>query len=1355
MNKKSSSRLLSVIVSIALIFSMFPLLRASAASENVNPVIENPGFELSLADGKIPGWNIVANTEGLMEVSSDRVKSGTQSLHFKDSNNAKSLQVMSNKIDVVAEGSYIAKAFVNVVNQSHNIGYEVHYFNDSNVKVGSATLKLFPSSVLGKDQWTEIALPFDVPAGATNIKLLFNSGGVSLTEAYFDDVSIEVVSLPEPPEEPPAPVISDKIVNPGFEMDLVDGHIPGWSKDVTTVGSMELESVIVKNGSNSLHFHDSSATTRFRVLSDKIAVTPGITYSSSATVYVIQQTHNIVFEVQYFGQDDKEIGPRQQVLNAPATLQKEAWNTIENNSKAPAHAVYARIGFYSGDPSLTRVYFDDVTFAKEEDEPPIQDIESEIMNPGFEMILTDGRIPHWTIDSATEGLLEINTQTVRSGTNSLYFNDRSDTKGLRIFSNKVAVVPGESYIASAYANVVNQSHNIVLETYYYDAGGTQVGFKNNLFSSNSLGKNTWTMMRLSSDAPANAAYATIALYSGNPSLTEAYFDDVAFNMIPPVEPLDRNYQAPVNLGPMVSVNLGQAGAIQQNSLGENEVYFHTNGLPGKFYAVDAETGELKFSELIPNSEAIWAMTVGSDKNVYFSVTGDGKLYRYLPAQKKIELLGTNPSGSWVWDLEASPDGKIYGGTYNSDKSDGKVFEYDIATGTFRNYGSVKTGQDYVRGIAVDGDYIYAGLGTNVHLFKINRHTGEKTEIIIPDNATNTKTGDTGTIADVFIANGKLFVSVSTINMVVLDLQTHELLNTFQYSNMISKPSPYDPNLIYYKHETKLFKYNMAINQSSEIQLPVPLPDTVRVKDMQWIEMKSGEKAGKIVLAMVTQYGEYILYDPADHWLSFIELEIDPAPVRIQALELGMDGRIYLGGYQRGMSIYNPFTNDIDLNISSFAQPEGIGFMNDMVYYGTYVGAIMYRYDPTKPMVLNSNPELVYDIKNEQDRPFAITSGDNKLFVGTVPDYGMLGGSLAIYDEVKNSWTQYNQVVENQSILSLAYKDGFLYGGTTVWGGLGSNPAASEAKIFVWDTALNRKVDEYSIHIPGIDEAPRMIGEISFGPDGLLWGVVDGTIFALDTNTKQVVKSKLLFPSLYNTSKWKAYDLRWSPDGMIYTTLSRKLMVIDPETLRYKIIDDAGLMNDMTLGIDGSIYYVPDAGTTLSRIAVPETDATLSAITVDGKWIAGFSPGVTKYNVSALTNSEIQAATTQPGASVSTQYIESKKQTVITVTATDGKSKLEYIVNHIAAAPTPTIESISGQLEQFIASGDVTKPLTNQLQSSLELAMHHLNKGQSKQMIKSLEDFLKHLANKAHQDRISVQAKAKLEADVRALIHMYP
>ena len=875
-----------------------------------------------------------------------------------------------------------------------------------------------------------------------------------------------------------------------------------------------------------------------------------------------------------------------------------------------------------------------------------EEIESQgnVVNAGFEMALNeDGSIPGWTPESGASGI-SISTSTFNNGSQSLHFKDASDKAGLRVLSDKFPVVAGKAYLSKVMTNVVNQTHNIVSEVRYYDQNDRLISdkIKQELFGN--LPKNQWTELKVFTDVPTNAVTARIAFYSGGISLTEAYFDDVTFELAEVDKPLERDYNDPTNLGEMVQVQLGQASVIQENQMGENEVYYHSNGLPGTFSVLDAETGELKFSEVIKDTEALWAMTVGSDKNVYFAGTGDGKLYRYVPELKKIEELGVNPSDDWVWDLEASEDGKIYGSTYPH----ASVFEYDIATGEFRDYGTIKEGQQYARGIAVTDEHIYVGIGTTKHLFKVNRVTGEKEEIIIEGHS-----GQDGMIENIFIVNDRLLVSVGSITMLVIDPETNEVVHTFQYSNMISEPSPHNANLIYYKFQNRLYQYDFSVNQSTVIEGIPMLPDTVRVKDMEWITLTSGET----VLAMVTQYGEFMLYNPTSNSVKFIELDISSQAVAIQALETGHDGKLYMGGYQRGMSIYNPFTKELEVNIPSFAQPEGIGFLNGKVYYGTYVGAMMYSYDPLEDVDLNSNPKFEYDITDQQDRPFAITSGDDKLFVGTVPDYGILGGVLAIYDEKTDEWSQHRNVVQDQSIIALAYKDGKLYGGTSVWGGLGVDPKATEAKIFVWDVETGEKIEEFTPNIPGIDETPRMIGGLSFGPDGNLWGAVDGTIFAMDPVTKEIVKSKVIRPSLYNSSKWFPYRLQWAPDGMLYTTLSRKLIAIDPETLEYKVLVE-DFMNNMSLGVDGSIYYA--LGSKLYQIAVPETDATLKSITADGKVLPGFSPGRTNYTISSAHKMDIEAKTSEEGAQV--EIVTSENSTLIKVTATDGISELEYKID---------------------------------------------------------------------------------------------
>ena len=44
-----------------------------------------------------------------------------------------------------------------------------------------------------------------------------------------------------------------------------------------------------------------------------------------------------------------------------------------------------------------------------------------------------------------------------------------------------------------------------------------------------------------------------------------------------------------------------------------------------------------------------------------------------------------------------------------------------------------------------------------------------------------------------------------------------------------------------------------------------------------------------------------------------------------------------------------------------------------------------------------------------------------------------------------------------------------------------------------------------------------------------------------------------------------------PDGLLYTTLARKLFAIDPGTLQYQVVYD-DIVTLMAIGADGSIYF---------------------------------------------------------------------------------------------------------------------------------------------------------------------------------------
>lgn len=625
-----------------------------------------------------------------------------------------------------------------------------------------------------------------------------------------------------------------------------------------------------------------------------------------------------------------------------------------------------------------------------------------------------------------------------------------------------------------------------------------------------------------------------------------------------------------NLGPAALAAKAQGVAI-----GDGEVYYAINGDPARFYAADADTGEVLYTESLPNSDVVWGMTVGSDGNIYFSGTFDGILYRYNVQERTLDKVGKNPSDAWVWQLKSTLDGKIYGATYPN----AKVFEYDIETETFIDLGTFKEGQEYARGIGVTDEYLYVGIGTTASLHQMNRETGERKEIKLPI------TDEQTSISNVWEYNGYLFIAYGT-SLLTYDIMTEEVVHEMYWEDLhtfdglISSPSPYDDNIIYFrdKQTGELWTYDMAAKEIQAVEPKIALPGSA-LKDIRWIKDENGQD----VLAMLHHQLEYSIYNPITNELSVSYPEAEMEGLTIQSMEFGPDNLLYIGGYQGSFGIFNPEDNAYILQERDPHQVEGIGFINDKVYLGTYGGARIFEFNPNEAFDYTDgkntdNPKMVYGIPDEQSRPFTFTSSEDKLFVGTISDYGKLGGSLAQYDVKTDTWTSKRNIVEDQSIIGLAHDDGIIYGGTTIAGGLGIAPTQDAAKMFTY-TISSDTYEVFSLSFDHMDK-PTMIGELSMGPDGLLWGIAFGknnenedssTIFAMDTGTKEIVKSKEIYVGETNGSNWRPFYMRWDANDNLFTTAGRKLSVISPDTLEVTQILE-GNVEIMDIDKDGNIFY---------------------------------------------------------------------------------------------------------------------------------------------------------------------------------------
>ncbi len=638
---------------------------------------------------------------------------------------------------------------------------------------------------------------------------------------------------------------------------------------------------------------------------------------------------------------------------------------------------------------------------------------------------------------------------------------------------------------------------------------------------------------------------------------------------------------PESLGQPVAAVISQGVAFGKSEAGRAELYFAVNGEPAIFYAVDAESREVTFSQSLPGFDVVWAITATGDGNIYFAGTRDGNVYRYSPADREIRNLGPNGTGySWVWDMVASDDGKVFGSTSRG----AGVFEVDVESGRSRSVATGFTEEDYARGLGATGDALYVGIGMTAHLFRIDRDSETVEEIPVPNSG---RPGSS--ISRAWVYGDRLLVRSGGSRLFVLDRESHDLIrgeeSLIEFDYALSPPSPYNADLIYFKRGERLYRYHLGEDTVEPVDTEVPLSRNP-MRGFGWFTPEQGPAAGRPVLGGLTEFGEFLIYDPVKETLELDALSgVNTPGVPIQSAETGPDGLLYLGGYQGGMTAWDPKAGEVVYREPQFPQPEGIGFFEDKVFFGTYSGARIYRYDPGKPVEFghgpDNNPGMVFQIGHRQDRPFAFESGNGKLYIGSVPGYGVVGGALTVFSRESGEWQVFPEPIPEQSIIGLAWgEDGLLYGSTSVFGGLGSRPSAQDAVVFAWDPEQEAVVRSVAPDIPGIDATPRAIGDLSFGPDGHLWAAAQGTLFKMDPETLEVLRSKTVFPSDWDlTHYWRPVYLRWGDDGFLYTSLGRRLVVVDPE--HWQVLHRGDSTTTLALDPDGNLFFSRHA--TLYRI----------------------------------------------------------------------------------------------------------------------------------------------------------------------------
>ncbi|NUT34433.1 MAG: hypothetical protein HOV79_15290 [Hamadaea sp.] len=566
------------------------------------------------------------------------------------------------------------------------------------------------------------------------------------------------------------------------------------------------------------------------------------------------------------------------------------------------------------------------------------------------------------------------------------------------------------------------------------------------------------------------------------------------------------------------------GIVALGPHGRPALWSAISGAPAHLAAIDPVSGTTLSVQELPGAPGSYAVVAAPDGTIYVGAYNTGDLYRRKPGpDSPIENLGRPlPSETYIWRLAIGDDGVVYGGTYPG----AKVFGYDPATGTTRDYGQVLPGVQYVRSIAVAGTKIYAGTQPDAHLFEIDTVTGAKRELPLPPGLGS---GVGQTVYDLNAVDGRVYARYgSAINgkLGVYDIASAQWTDLIADVAGLDVSEPGPGGRVYFTKGGRLTGYKPDTGAFTDTGLTFA-GRVVNNRGIGWVSLSDPQWPGRTLVGLLWR-GDMFRYNPLTGRSDVVRTDVPGEPIPLAALHVGASGTVYAGGYLNGgIARVNPDTGAADFQ--RFAQVESILETAGQVYLGAYPDSRLYRADFAKPW--NSpeyapglpgaaeNPVKLLDLKShDQVRARALIDAGDKVAYGTMPNT-TLGGVLAIVDKATGAASVHRPVVTDSSIVSLAYAQGLIVGGTSIDGGYSvPPPTQTEAKLFGWDVATDAKVFEVA-PVPGATAIPAL----TLDGSGALWGLAGGQLFAFDVASRTVTRRIQLASGVAGSRGKLGYD----------------------------------------------------------------------------------------------------------------------------------------------------------------------------------------------------------------------------------------
>lgn len=601
--------------------------------------------------------------------------------------------------------------------------------------------------------------------------------------------------------------------------------------------------------------------------------------------------------------------------------------------------------------------------------------------------------------------------------------------------------------------------------------------------------------------------------------------------------------------------------------GKPVAYFCAAGSPTttcEFAVVDLRGKQTTLDIRLPQGNATGRTLSVSPAtgDVFFATTN--QLHRYQRGADDVELLEDSlVSGQQIWTLKVGDDGTLWAGTYPG----GLLVSYDPASGTITNHGQALDGEQYIGAVQAAGDIVYCGTQPNGRLAKYDLNAGTFTEIALPDGPVASE------IDSINLRGTTLFVTTggrTYVRDTGSDTWTDTIPQVSGYG--VSPLDPATGTLVYVRSANVIKSYNVQTKALTSLGWgPNAAPEA-----WAWIDL-DGDGTTESIAFTYWNAGRTYAYNTATKATYYLEPKLMGSGDQLTSIGAGPDGNIYCGAYLSppGMGRWDPDKSGFEL-LTGTSQVEGFGSFNGDLVFGRYPQGRLYRYDLDQPWSA-TNPGPQVDLESyEQNRPQCFVQlSDSTVAVTTVPITGRHNGAITLWNPDTNAVDVHRGVIENQTPVSLVQFGDLLIGGTSINGGYGIDPIATEAVLFAWDPATFEVVWQL-VPVPGTTTVAGLI----IDEKKQLWGIADNVVFQADPNTHKIIHRTEVFSDKDGSRYGNDHVLRLVGERL-YGVTSNRVFEFDRLARDAKVIydgpssapDGAGDARHLAVDRYGDLYFI--------------------------------------------------------------------------------------------------------------------------------------------------------------------------------------